>query len=757
MRRRHPRSCPRRALRRVRARARRADLRTARRGRAAARRRLSRPARVRAGACLALALALAGAPAAHAEQWSVPQLVSTVDGEQLAGDIHSVDISADGAYAVFETAAPNVPATPRSSDDGGRRESGGIYRVDVDSGRTELVAPHWRVAAEQRPDGSFPASDGMPAISSDGRWVAFTERWVRPDQSTDPFAPFTLWVRDMTRPAENPDAYAQVSIGPAGETIDAGGSQQLAGQTAVAAGGAISDDGRRVLFSDTNGHLYWRDLDAGRTLVVSASRDPVTGSMSTVPAVRSAAEAVLSGDGSTVAWASEPVEQVPMLADEPRSFGDNDDQGISALLWRRIADGPSAPTRRIAGIVDGDAPDCPAVGGFFTRDPALPGGPCDTQFRTLALPARQLRTGFTGSDPSLPTYPRVGMIAISHDGRAIAFAGEARLRGEPAGPPHGADLFLATAFPGDRIRTAVRRLTRSLAGEASAPGVENVALSPEGRYVAFTSRRVRFGLDRPVTAGLLPVDPLPAAETYVIDLQQDTLQHVTRTPGGGRQDGGPFIPPPVATTTFFPPRPLPRGSSWLALSADARRLVVASTSENLAPDGNEHVDAFVQRKDEAAPIGDRLGPELESLPAPGPQLVPAPDVRLDAIARPGTRGRVALAVLAPGRGALRATATSLQVGAGAHVGAVVARAHGAASSTGAARLVLAAPHRLARALRHRGGLRTSIAVRWTPAGGGGGALTRVRARFVLASQHCTRPRAHAGKAACRRSIRERAQ
>src|SRR6201999_3533669 len=104
--------------------------------------------------------------------------------------------------------------------------------------------------------------------------------------------------------------------------------------------------------------IYLRDLDAKATTLVSVARDPLSGQMEPgvpVPdgAVMDSANmigAAISGDGTTVAWIGAHLPaQVPLLADEEAEILEDDagSRPYDEPLWRRVADGPLAPTRRI--------------------------------------------------------------------------------------------------------------------------------------------------------------------------------------------------------------------------------------------------------------------------------------------------------------------------------------------------------------------------------------------------------------------------
>ena len=138
----------------------------------------------------------------------------------------------------------------------------------------------------------------------------------------------------------------------------------------ITAGGGISADGRMVVFrtrapSDLPaapfatvplGQLFVRDREAKTTTLVTRRMDdgsPAGGASDAL------SPAGISADGSTVVWAgANAAAQTPFFPGE--------DENLTYYLWRRVADGPSAPTRRITGVVDPD--DAGVSAGFVPSD-----------------------------------------------------------------------------------------------------------------------------------------------------------------------------------------------------------------------------------------------------------------------------------------------------------------------------------------------------------------------------------------------------
>ena len=108
--------------------------------------------------------------------------------------------------------------------------------------------------------------------------------------------------------------------------------------------------------------------------------------------------------------------------------GETPDPSFPFYLWRRVADGPAAPTRRITGLADPDDPACPPGSSSFFDQTST--GPC---FGPLTDQEAN-RTSISGQLP-----------AISADGRTVAFltgrrataAGLDRSRARPLPHRHG--------------------------------------------------------------------------------------------------------------------------------------------------------------------------------------------------------------------------------------------------------------------------------------------------------------------------------
>jgi Tol biopolymer transport system component len=579
---------------------------------------------VRARAALAIGLlafsaALLAAAPAGAELGPI-QLVSKSITQQSQEAVAPA-ISADGRYIAFQGVMDES------------RE--GVFRLDLQSGEIERVATG-------APAGVSPAS--APSISADGRYVSFTTNLaLDPLDDTRPNS-IDVYVADMST---SPPTYELASA------LD--GSTQAMPQDSVAAPRvALSADGREVAFVG-GGEVYLRDLDSDATLLVSARRDPISGAIEPgvpVPggaAVESEATAIVTGgaalsaDGSTVAWVGRDLpEQVPLLADEAASIAGLESSGriYDEPLWRRVADGPFAPTRRIVGGGDPLAPGCPAGGTL--ANPACQG------------PFPNLTSGDEVNAASgwLGTKKANAVPQLSADGRMVVVIGN---------PTEAANVFLVDMAPGLSRLQAVRQLTAQVpvrpSNEAQVTNVEpyvplnghvyDVAISPNGREIAFTTARQRFPLAPPNLVGAPPTQ-LGLVELYVIDLETESLRRVSHGYGGAGE---------ASLTAGIASGRDGEGASAPSFGAGGRLIAFASIASNLVEgDGNEggeagpKSDVFLVEDTAAA-----AGRARSATPAvPGTRVRPRRRLALSGFSLPN--GDVKVVAVAPVGGHLSARA-----------------------------------------------------------------------------------------------------
>jgi hypothetical protein len=670
--------------------------------------------RLRSLAALALALAVyaSGAPA-RADVFGKIQLASSGfiqeegrDGtQQQALYAHDSAISGNGQYVVF---------------DGYFAGRAGVWRRELrpegKPGPVEPVAVGAQVPGSEACVAQEPCDADLPSVSANGRYVSFTTTAPLTAGDRDAggmeYHP-NVYVRDMNVPASQESAYKLVSaVSGKTEGLTYEGSSA---DGAIAAGrSAMSESGEEVVFVTTavsnlaaceTGapaqagcaasspeapaastpalEVAVRNLVTKETRLVSVEYDPATGQAipdqpvsetegsitygavysqdGTPPQFPSGFDeraydlppsvgASISADGSTVAWMGTVVyKQARMLANEKNA-------AYTEPLWRRIGAGPLTPTRRVTGGSEPESPACLASGQSELPDLQSYSSPSPCQGPFVVEPAHGVWAGSVGD-----VIPQ-----LSKDGYEVAFLSNAQLVslgldfGRSA-ESSGDDLYLADMHEGLTRTEALRPLTELASGrEAVAPDgpILDVALSPEGDQVAFTSQRTEFPL-----ASLAYVSEPAAvpglAELFDVDLADNTL---TRVSAG--YEGGPSEHPHTEVLASREDQyEASDGALSPSFSSSGDLLAFSSTASNLVfGDGNtppvtaerpvssaDGSDVFVVPREAFSP---EPAETSVSSPPPGPRL--APEWRLDVTARSLPNGSVRLYVEVPGAGSLSA-------------------------------------------------------------------------------------------------------
>lgn len=611
-------------------------------------------------ALAAAALALIAAPAG-AEVGPV-RLVSKSASEQAALAATPA-LSADGRYLAFQGTIDGLS---------------GVFREELASG---AIVP---VAAGSAAMGGPGADATAPSISADGRYVSFTTR-AQLDPADDPEATTEdVYVADMSG---TPPAYRLASAAD-------GSAASLGGDSVASPRVALSADGGKLAFVN-GGQVYLRDLDSATTILVSAARDPLSGEMEpgvpvpgdavlSLNGMPQANGAALSADGSTVAWIGTHLPaQVPMLGDERAKVEAEDASPVpyDEPLWRRVADGPMAATRRVVGGGDPLAPGCPADGTL-----ADPG--CQGPFPEIASKGESsnLAMGWIGTQGPIDPMPQ-----LSADGRYVALIGN---------PTEADNVFLVDMAPGLSRVQALRQLTRQVAVRPSDEGavvnrepyvplngnIWDLAVSADGRRLAFATARQRFPLAPPNLVTSAP-SQLGLVELYLLDLETESLHRVSHGHSG---PGEASLGPGAGANGD--------GATAPSLDADGHLLAFASTAANLVEgDGNDASDVFLV---EDGSGGAREAPVSISAAPPQPRSKPRRRLALSAFSLPD--GDVKLVAVVPAAGRLQArVAGSLAVGARPRK---LAAARGRAIAAGTLSLVLKLPPRLRHLAHSREGL-----------------------------------------------------
>lgn len=607
-----------------------------------------------------VAFLLLSVPLVRAEPGPI-QLVSKSGSEQA--DVGSAPaLSADGRYLAFQGTIGGLS---------------GVFREDLQSGALTPVATGT----------TFPFGEGAdaaaPSISADGRYVSFITT-AQLDPGDDPQAGSSdVYVADLSA---SPPIHGLASA------LD-GSTQAIGGNSIASPRVALSADGRKVVFV-SGGQVYLRDLDTDVTTLVSVARDSASGAMEPgvpvpggavleKPSMPLAKGAALSADGTTVAWlATNLPAQVPLLSDEAAAIAKDDatEFPYDEPLWRRVADGPNAPTRRIVGGGDPLAPGCPENGTL--ADPACQ-GPFPGIFTKGPGNAAE---GWLGSEGAIDGVPQ-----LSADGREVALIGN---------PTEATNVFVVDMAPGLSRVQALRQLTRQVPVRPGEEGsvvnhepfvplnghIWDLAISAGGGRILFTTARQQFPL-APPNLVTQPPSQLGLVELYLLDLETESLRRISHGDGG---PGEASLGPGAGAGGD--------GARSPSLDASGHLLAFASSAVNLVEgDGNDASDVFLV-KDEGGATG--VAPTSIS-PAPrGPRLKHGRRLALSAFSLPN--GSVRLVAVVPRAGLLRARAASaLGVGAKPRRLATV---RSRAKRGGPVAMTLALPRSLAHLARSHEGL-----------------------------------------------------
>jgi subtilisin family serine protease/Tol biopolymer transport system component len=363
-------------------------------------------------------------------------------------------ISADGRYVAFASLATNlVPGAPDVP--------GGVFLRDRDAGTTERVSVST--------DGT-PASGNAPAISPDGRYVAFASSASNliPDDTNN-------WGDVFVHDRET-GITERVSVASDGTEGNSGASSSPP---------AISGDGRYVAFASSASNLVVGDTNNGSDVFVhdratgTTERVSVASDGSETGVFRSSSSPSISADGRYVAFASSGSNLVP------------DDTNNSQDIF--VHDRDTATTERVS--ISGDG----AQSNSFSLDTAMS---ADGRYVVYSSLASNLVADDTNGQSDMFVHDRVSGTtvrasvasdgtegngftsgpAISADGRYVGFAsGSTNL--VPDDTNEGWDIFIHDLMTGTTERASVA----TDGSEANQGSFIASSMNSNGRYIAFVS------------------------------------------------------------------------------------------------------------------------------------------------------------------------------------------------------------------------------------------------------------------------------
>ena len=403
-------------------------------------------------------------------------------------------ISADGRLIAFQSEATNLDPDDSDGDLAGRD----VFVRDLEANTTALVS---RAAGVAGVKGN--GESGPPAISADGRFVAFASE-ASNLHPADSDGTWDIFVRDLQA---NTVMLASRATGAAGEKGN--------GDAGYA---AISADGRFVAFSseatnldpddsDDIDDVYVRDLATNTTTLVS--RAGSVGAKGDGPSYQPA----LSADGRVVAFSSQAA-----------NLHSDDNDGNPSVFVRDLETGALTLASRATGVAGANADggslrpeisDDGRVVAFMSQSDNLDPGDDgrrdqdvfvrDLDANTTTLVSRA--DGAAGASANRYSAEPV----LSADGRLVAFESEGSNL-DPDDTDSRYDVFVR-----DVDANTTTLVSRDASGTKGNSDTYHSTMSPDGRYVAFASYATNLHAEDGDTTldvfrrDVLGVPPAPAA------------------------------------------------------------------------------------------------------------------------------------------------------------------------------------------------------------------------------------------------------
>jgi Tol biopolymer transport system component len=454
------------------------------------------------------------------------RLVSSNAAGTAGGDdisVHPV-VSAGGRYVAFMSYAHNmIPPDVNYTD---------IYVKDMQTGAIER--------ANTDAAGNIESNDAdLPAISPDGRYVAFQSKYYAPP----PNSMTRIYVKDR-----------QTGQLARGDRMSTGGYQT----SGISLAPSISADGRYVSFHSASPGFTTTDVNGLADLFVYDQRYG-TIQRSALPAGINAdgasSEASLSRDGRYVVFASAATN---LVNNDTGGWRDVFVQDRTTRVSTRMSRGSSFAN------ADSDSPTISANGEWVAYRSAasnLVGGDSNGKpdvFLTQRSSFTTSRLSVSSAGAQTTTGTILGPVSLNADGTLAVFrATDTTL---VAGDGNGVeDVFLR-----NRTASTTILISANAAGESGNGHSTQAIISDDGSRVAFTS----------LATNLLPGDDNGAADVYVKLLGDGSVLRASSSAAGVPGNGASGEP---------------------SLSSDGRYVAFVSAAGNLvAGDDNGRSDVFVK-------------------------------------------------------------------------------------------------------------------------------------------------------------------
>ena len=376
----------------------------------------------------------------------------SVATDSTAGNDHSdaVVVASAGDLLAFASQATNLVA----SDNNGFTD---IFVHDRASATTELVSIASGGAAAD-------ANCSQPAISADGRFVAFTS--AATTLASDSNGVADVFIRDR-----HSGTTELVSV-----ASDESQGNQRSDSPAMSADGrfvTFRSEASNLVAGDNNGayDIFVRDRQKGATLRVSVDS-------AAVEADASSAEPAISGDGRYVAFHSSATN---LVTGDDNDFDDVFVHDLTDSATVRVS--VNSAGAQSDGLSQHAAVSNGGVVAFFSAATNLVAGDdawvSDVFVHDLGTAATErISLAWTGVEADAASSEP----SLSADGRFVAFRSYAN---NLVPPPDGNATW--DVFVHDRDSGTTRRVNVSAAGDAADQPSAAPAISADGRFVGFAS------------------------------------------------------------------------------------------------------------------------------------------------------------------------------------------------------------------------------------------------------------------------------